>query len=308
MERLGELAALGTALLWAFTAIFFTEAGKRIGSYRVNKLRLIVAFILYAGALWVATGSPYPEGINIKQLGWLALSGFVGLVIGDSCGFKALVMIGPRLMSLIYATSPIITTIVAWIFLGERLTTLDLIGMALTISGVVWVVLERRPANNGKALDSSHPDAGSLRRGLLLAFIAACGQGIGLILAKEGMFNAGSEVAALPAGLIRICSGIVFLWGWAAFRGEIPQTLEAAKNKAALGFASAGALFGPFLGIVLSLIAIKYIPVGIASTLNSTSPLLIIPLVMFFYKEKVSLRALAGAVLVVGGVALLFAQ
>ncbi len=308
MERLGELAALGTALLWAFTAIFFAESGKRIGSYRVNKLRLIVALLLYAASLWVVSGSPFPHGINGQQLAWLALSGFVGLVIGDSAGFKALVMIGPRLMSLVYATGPIITTIVGWIFLGERLTRLDLLGIGLTVSGVVWVVLERRPANNGKALDSSHPDAGSLRRGLVLAFIAACGQSIGLILAKQGMFHAGGEVAALPAGLIRIASGIVVLWGLGAIQGEIPQTLEAAKNKAALGFAAAGALFGPFLGIVLSLIAIKYIPVGIASTLNSTSPLLIIPLVMLFYKEKVSLRALAGALLVVGGVAVLFAQ
>ena len=63
---------------------------------------------------------------------------------------------------------------------------------------------------------------------------------------------------------------------------------------------------GPFLGVWLSLVAVSMIPTGIAATLNATTPILIIPVVIAYYREKVSYRALVGAVLAVGGMALLF--
>ena len=119
MDYIGEIAGLSVAFLWAVTSIFFAEAGKSIGSFRVNVIRLLIAVGLYTIVLLVVSGQLFPDDLNSRQVFWLALSGLVGLVIGDGCGFKALVMIGPSLTTVMYSSAPIIATVVAWLFLDE---------------------------------------------------------------------------------------------------------------------------------------------------------------------------------------------
>jgi drug/metabolite transporter (DMT)-like permease len=53
------------------------------------------------------------------------------------------------------------------------------------------------------------------------------------------------------------------------------------------------------------MIAVRHCPAGVVSTIIATMPVLILPGVILFYREKVSLRAAGGAVLSVVGVALL---
>jgi len=307
MAYIGELAALTTAFCWSFTAVFFSEAGRRIGSFRVNCIRLFFAVIIYAVMLYIITGHFVPQDLNTAQIFWLALSGFIGLVIGDGCGFKAMVMIGPRLTMLLYATAPIMATIMAWFFLGEQLGLIDLFGITLTVFGVSWVVLERRfKGSNQFNLESSHPDSGTLLKGVFLGLGAAFGQAAGLVLSKYGMLYAGGTVEPLPASFVRMFASFILIWLFAGFRGEIKGNIKAMKNSKAMLFAGGGAFFGPFMGVWMSLVAVKYIEAGIAATLNSLTPIFIIPVVMLHFKEKVSLRAFLGAVVAVLGVALLF--
>ncbi len=306
MELIGELAALTTAFSWALTSIFFASAGRRIGSFHVNKIRLVMAVALYAAAMTLRSGHPLPIGLNGNQIFWLALSGFAGLVFGDGCGFKALVMIGPRLATLIYATTPIMTTTIAWFMIDEKLAWIDLFGIAITLSGVSWVVAERRykktPAAS-VALD--HPDAGSLTKGVLFGLGAALGQASGLVLAKHAMFDFGGEVDPMSASMIRMIAGMVIIWSISLFRGTIPTTIKAISNKRAMLMCAGGAIAGPFFGVWMSLLALKYIAAGIAATFNHTTPIMVIPLLWLVYRERTTARGLLGAAVAVGGVALL---
>ena len=266
-----------------------------------------MAVLIYALISLVANGAPYPRDVNAMQVLWLGLSGFVGLVIGDSCGFKALVMIGPRLATLIYASTPIVATIIAWFFLDEHLLITHIIGIIVTIAGITWVVLERRFDHGSRfKLGSDHPDRGSLFKGVLLALGAAVGQASGLVLAKQGMFHAGGTVEPLEASFVRMAVSLVIIWIITVLRGQWISTLSTVKNGRALAYCAAGAVVGPFLGVWMSLVAVKYIPTGLAATLNSTTPVLILPLVMVWYKEKFTVRAALGALVTVGGVALIF--
>ncbi len=304
---IGEIAGLATSALWAVTSMFFSEAGKIIGSFKVNKIRLVMAVVIYAVILTVSTGSPIPAGVNSMQLFWLGLSALVGLVFGDSCGFKALVMIGPRLTTLMYSTTPIWTTIVAWIFLDERLTTWDIIGIVVTISGIWWVISERKfKAIAPQKVADGHPDSGSLFKGIMLGGGAALGQAVGLVMAKQGMLHAGGTVEPIEASAVRMATATVAILSISAVRGQLPATIRAVKNLKAMGHTFGGAFFGPFLGVWMSLVAVRYIEAGIASTLNSLSPVMILPLLIIFYKEKPSIRAWLGAIVAVGGVAILF--
>ena len=72
------------------------------------------------------------------------------------------------------------------------------------------------------------------------------------------------------------------------------------------GLRLGGAVFGPFLGVWLSQVAIKYTATGIASTILSTTPIFLIPVAAVVERERTTPRAVIGAVVAVAGVALLF--
>lgn len=307
MEYLGESAALATAVLWAFTSIFFAEAGRRLGSFRVNVIRLGMAVLLYGVVLLVTKGKVWPEDLNQTQLAWLVGSGFVGLVLGDGCGFKALVMIGPRLTSLLYASTPVFATVVAWIFLGEHLTLWSLLGIGVTLSGITWVVMERRYKNtNLRSVGADHPDAGSLVKGVLLGLGAGLGQAVGLVMAKQGMFFAGGTLEPFEASFVRMSWSFVILLTFAIIRGQFWAILRAFKNGPGIAYSAVGAAVGPFLGVWMSLVAVKYIATGVAATLNAMQPVMVLPLVKGIYREQITIRAVLGAILAVGGSAILF--
>ncbi len=308
ISHIGEISALAAAFFWSFTAIFFSEAGKQIGSYKVNKIRLLFAVAIYMLILTFRTGSPIPLGLNFAQIGWLSISGIVGLSIGDAFGFKSLVMIGPRLTTLFFCAVPVVTTLIAWIFLGEALHIVDLLGIAITVGGVSWVVLERdfEGKKNPHALHSDHPDHGSKAKGFALAMAAAFCQALGLILSKKGMMFAGGTVEPMQASLVRMLAGASGIWLYAIVRGEALDTLKSLKQIKPMILTFFGAIFGPFLGVWSALVALAHTSAGIAATLNSTAPILILPTVILYYKEHVSIRAAIGALIAVVGVTLLF--
>ena len=307
MPYLGELAALGTAFFWAFTAIFFSKASERAGAFNVNKVRLLMAVLIYAIVLLILNGSLFYQDLNSSQLFWLGLSGFIGLVLGDLCIFRALVIIGPRLTTLIFSTTPIMTTIIAWVFLGEKLGILDILGITVTVAGVSWIVLEGRPdIRERMEISKKHADSGSYQRGVILALGASLGQAVGLVLAKQGMTNAGSDIDPMLASFVRMLIACAIIWLISAFRGKLKEVTLIFKDKVTFNLTLSGSICGPFLGVWLSLLALNYISTGVAATLNATVPIIVIPIMYILYQEKSSVRALAGALIAVLGVALLF--
>ena len=193
MQYLGELAALGTAFCWSFGALFFSEASKRLGSFRVNQIRLLFAVIIYVVVLLIINGRLFPVDLNMTQVFWLSLSGVIGFVIGDGAGFKGLVIVGPRLGTLLWASAPIMATIIAWLVLGEKMGLVDLTGIVITIGGISWVVAERRYKNNN-SVAADHPDSGTMRKGIMLGLLAALGQAAGLVISKHAMLHSGGQL------------------------------------------------------------------------------------------------------------------
>lgn len=304
MEFFGEIAALATGLCWAMGTLFFTEAGKLIGSYKVNKIRLVLAAVIYIIILLVSKGHIFPENLMWEHVFWLGLSGFIGFVIGDGAGFKAMVMIGPRLAMLLHSLAPLMAALVAWIFLGETLNFLDILSMTITIAGISWVISCRK-FKNRQEVSKDHPDAGSMGKGIFYGLIFALGQAVGLIMSKHAMNNLAVELQPMEASFIRILVAMVLIWGYAFIRGNAIGTIRAFKDRRAIGYAVGGAMLGPFVGVWMSLLAVKYIAAGIAATLNSTTPIWMLPIVRIVYKEQLSARIIIGTVAAVLGVAML---
>ena len=144
---MGEIAALATAVCWAFSSIFFTSTSKEAGAIPVNRIRLVFAVILLLVFHTLITGHPLPLDAAPFRWIWLGLSGIVGLVLGDTLLFQAYYLIGNRLGTLIMSGVPVISSLAAWLLLGENLSLLSIAGITLCTSGIMLVVLERTPGN-----------------------------------------------------------------------------------------------------------------------------------------------------------------
>jgi drug/metabolite transporter (DMT)-like permease len=291
----GELAALATACCWTVTALAFEAAGRRIGSLALNLIRLVPALVLLSLYSWLVRGVAFPVDASPHAWLWLSLSGVVGFTVGDLCLFRAFVRLGARVSMLLMATVPLLTTVLGLLIMGELLSVRQLLGMLLTVTGVSSVALERRP-----------DEAGQLRRlpldGILLALGGAAGHALGLVLSKLGM----GSYDAFAATQIRVLAGIVGLSVVFTVIGWWPRVRTALADRRALVPTGIGAFFGPFLGVSLSLVAIKYTYAGVAATLMALVPVLIIPVSVLLFGEKVSRTAVLGALVAVAGTALLF--
>jgi drug/metabolite transporter (DMT)-like permease len=275
---IGELAALTTATLWCGTSLVFGEAARRIGSFRVNLFRLPLAFVLLSAALIPSLGAL--NTLNFPRLILLAISGVIGLAIGDYAYFGCIRRIGARLALILLALAPIFATFTSFLLLGEKLDRNGALGITITLLGVFWVALEKR---------DSQVEDGHQTTGVLLGIIAGACQGIGLVFAKMGMAG---EVQPLAASWVRIGVAMVVTWTVIIGSGKVTSLdIRVSVHKAGWLVAS-GAVMGPFLGVWLSLVAARYTSVGVASTIMATNPVLIIPFVIVIERYRPSPRAI----------------
>jgi drug/metabolite transporter (DMT)-like permease len=294
MPFLGEISALMTALLWSGTSIAFSGAAGRIGSLQLNINRLVFAAVFLYATILVTGASLSLSG---AQIFYLSISGIIGLVIGDSFLFRAYQFIGARNGMLLMSLAPALTAIMAYFFLGEVVSLLGVIGMFVTIAGIALVVLEKKEIPTSKyKID---------KMGIFLGFMAALGQAAGLIFAKFA-FNCG-HVNSFSATFVRIISSVIVILPIAVLSGKYKNPFKLFRNdNRAFVMTLSGTILGPYLGITCSLVAITYAKVGIAATLMSTPPIIMLPIAVLVEKEKLTWQGVTGAFLAVAGIAILF--
>lgn len=296
MDRyIGELAALGTSFCWSFGSIFFTIASRLIGSTEVNRIRLVLGMVLLMLTHWLTFGMFIPLSALRYHWFWFGISGIIGFTIGDTFLFRGYVLIGPRLTMLLMSLSPIFGVLLAWVFLNESLTFLEILAIVITISGIIIVVNDRKGEAGKKKIFSL---------GIIYGIGAAFCQALGYFASKKGlMYN---EFSALSGNLIRIMFGAFFIWLIAIFKKETQMTISKLTNKKADIAMLGGAIFGPFIGVWLSLIAIQHTYIGIASTLMALPPVILIPLSHWVFKEKITYISIIGTIIALLGVSLIF--
>lgn len=260
----------------------------------MNLIRLFIALPLLGLWTFVSSGSFYPAEATSEAWAWLSLSGLIGFVIGDMCLFRAFVVLGPRLSSLIMATAPLMTAIIGFGVLGETLGVSALLGMGLTIGGVCWALADRKASQSA--------DRKRLVLGVMLALGGALGQAGGLVISKYGMGDY-DAFASTQIRVIASCAAWVLVFAvtnrWSALR-------LALRNATAMRFTAIGALFGPVLGVGLSLYAVQHANTGVAASIMSITPILLIPITVFFFRERVGWGSVLGTCVAVAGVVVLF--
>lgn len=296
MDFIGEVAGLATSFFFALTSLIFASTGRMVGSQVTNRIRLIFALFYLAALNIILFGEPLPLSAEPSRWIWLGLSGVIGLSMGDAFYFQSLISIGPRLGSLLLSLAPIFGSFIAWVFFGETLTPLQITGILLAISGIGWVVMSHE-----EPLDTPR---GYTSRGVFFGVLAGLGQATGLVLSRQGMFG---DFSPLQANVIRMLAGAVVIWSLTLLQGSAGATLRSVREKPrALRLLALGALVGPVFGVSSSLLAVQHTEIGVASTLMALPPVILLPVSHFALKEKFGWQAVAGTILAILGVAVLF--
>jgi len=291
----GEFAALLTAVFWTITAMAFEVATKRVGAYSVNIIRLFFAFVLLALLTFFRRGMALPMDASVHAWVWLSISGLVGFILGDLFLFASYAIITSRVSMLIMTLAPPLAALIGWLVLGETMTLISLLGMALVVAGIGLTIWSR--PDGEKKLSLNFPI-----KGLLFALLGAVGQAVGLVLSKYGM----RDYDPFAATQIRIIAGLIGFGLIISILKRWKNVFRVFTDKKSISRIGLGSFFGPFLGVSFSLIAIQHTSAGIAATLMAIVPVLIIVPSVIIFKQKVTVREVVGAIISVAGVALFF--
>ncbi len=295
------------AFSWTATALLSEMGSKRMGNVTLNFVRMAITLLFSAIFFWLVTGSPLPAKASSEAYLWMMLSGLVGYVIGDFCLFQCYIIIGSKFGQLFMTMAPITAAFMAWITLGQELKPISMVAMAVTLAGIAITVLGR--GENHHSVSLKLP-----LNGVLFAIGAAVCQGVGLVLSKIGMNHYESSMSEpcapwiLPfyANVFRCLAGITGFAILLMFREGFKPLRKNLTDRTSITVATLTTIFGPFVGVGCSLLAVQYTSAGIASTLMALTPIIIILPAWWLFKQPITLKSVVGALISVAGVSLFF--
>ena len=296
----GEYFGIITAFCWAIGIFPFTMSTRYFQATHINLMRLLLALFLLCPFIILK------ENISFSNLFlfpgyqnwlWLGLSGVVGLALGDYFSFSAFKAIGAKNSSIFSTLAPGTAIIFAYLMLGEQINLIGITGIIITISGIIYISLQKKDNQSKMSLV-----------GMGHAIGAALCQGAGLVLAKKAYENNLIEIAPFHAAWLRIMASVIVLLVFAILTREIKpitRNLVKPENKKGLVYLSLGTLSGTVLGLTFAMQTISTIDSAVAQTIFSLVPVFAIPLAYFFHKEKMTLSIILGALIAIAGVIVL---
>ena len=282
--------SLAAAVTFSLSALLINALAGRVTVFQLARWQMSIAFALTAAASLLlggwATVAPW-------QFWFLAASSATGIMLASTTYFAAIYAAGPRLTALLFSLAAPFAVLEGWLFLGETLSFGQLSGIALILGGIVLAIV---------AAGDTHPDDAPRRplwQGITLGIITAIGQATGSLLARPAM-EAGVE--PFTAMAIRSGLGAAFFIALMVLPFARATRLPTAPEMRTVALS---AFFGMFLGMSLMMAALTSGDVGIVSTLTSTTPILILPMLWFTTRRAPAPGAWIGAALAVAGTALI---
>lgn len=303
MLNSGLTAAFATLLCWTVGTFAFTIASKRADPAAVNRVRLFFAALLLSVVVVVFFKVSFVELFTLPTLHewfWLGLSGIIGLTLGDYFAFTAYSILGSSRTSLFSTFAPVAALLLGMIILGETINGVGIIGMMISTGGIIWFIQSTQKSND-KAIDKSQ-----VLKGITYAILGAVGQGLGLVCAKKGLnitHDTGTDLSAVHATWIRMGIGTLAAYSIAVFKRNVWTELKIiTSSKSIITPLLTGTLFGPVMGVSLSLFAASQIPVGIAQTIFSLLPITVMLAATLSGREKINGPSIIAAAICMIGV------
>jgi len=293
---IADLAAFGAALTWSFGFLIAIGPARELGAFAFSRVRMTVVFFMLSLVAAIFGGW---HSISLETIPMLALSGFIGIFVGDTALFSCLSRLGPRRNSILFATNAPIAAVLGYFFLNEVLELDAIIGCSLVLSGVILSIVFGKRRDQIHQWEDVH---GSLFVGVGFGLLAGLCQAVGAIMAKPAL-EAGADpiaVSAIRVGVGALCLLLTLL---------TPGQKMKAKTKLTLALflrTSLSGLVGMGIGMSLLLFALARENAGIVMTLSSLMPVLVLPILWYMTKERPAFGAAIGALLSISGTGLIF--
>ncbi len=284
---LGETTSLSTALIWATAVILFKKSGETVHPIALNLFKNLLAAVLFIPTIWLL-GKTLARQVPAEEYLLMLASGAIGIGLADTLFFKSLNLLGASLSAIVDCLySPFIIGLsILWI--GEEITTLQLIGVVMIVSAVLAVT------RGGEKVRITPRD---LRWGIAFGVLSMALMAVGIVMIKP-LLNRSPLLWSVEIRLVGGCLvlGLVLLFHPARVR--IMQSLGSAGGR---GYTLAGSFIGAYMAMVLWLAGMKFTQASVASALNQTSNIFVFIFAAILLKEAINLRRIIGITLAVSG-------
>ncbi|MBK9385943.1 MAG: DMT family transporter [Planctomycetes bacterium] len=297
---MGELLSLGSALCWAIGLLLFRFPLAHRAASEVNLFKCAFAALLLGLTALAALGGG-ALAFDGRCVLLIAISGVIGMSLGDTLLFHAMSRLGPTRALMLQSTNPLVATLFAWLWLGEALTGLQLLGIATCSVGTLLVIAE------GRAVEQAGERGHGF--GIAAGLGASVAQAAGMLLVREALLGtsggAGSGFAApCAAAALRLGAGALALLLPALWRSP-RATAQLLGARAAWREMALPSFIGTYLGLLAMTIALDLSPTGIVSALSSTTPLFLLGIGVIWLRERHGFLSYGGVALGVLGAILL---
>ena len=291
---IGYVLAISAAAIWSSVALSATRIVRYFGSYNYNLLRLLGIIIIFFPYIYLKW-----EPIYFEKSIFLAifLSSVIGIIIGDTFLFICLKRLGPRRQALLFSMQIPFTIILAEVFLQSLPSTTELIGCALIFLGIIIAIQFNRTIPN----DDLENIQGNKYTGLFAGIGLALCQSIGIILMKPALVSTDPIVVSY----LRVIVAAFIMFG-SLFFIKNNQLLEKMKDYKKTIFSIFLGFMGMGVGMTMLIYALKFGNPGVISTLSSTMPIMIIPILWIVTKNYAGHLAVIGAGLTCLGAGIIF--
>tara|TARA_A100001011_G_scaffold351017_1_gene390715 strand:- start:1172 stop:2056 length:885 start_codon:yes stop_codon:yes gene_type:complete len=291
---IGYFLAIGAAAIWSAVALSATRVVRYFGSYNYNLLRLLGIIVFFFPYVYINWESLY---FNQSIFSAIILSSIIGIIIGDTFLFVCLKRLGPRRQALLFSMQIPFTIILAEIFLQTLPSITELIGCALIFSGILIAIQFNRTIPD----DDLENIQGNKYTGLFAGIGLALCQSIGIILMKPAL----QTTDPIIVSYLRVIVAAVIMFG-SLFFIKNNQLWEKMKNIKVTLFSIFLGFMGMGVGMTMLIYALKYGNPGVISTLSSTMPIMIIPILWIVTKNYAGHLAVVGATLTCVGAGIIF--
>lgn len=295
-----EWLALAAASLWAVAALISVKPARHLGAFAYSRWRMFLVSLMLASASLITGGW---QTLTESALPLLALSGLIGIFVGDTALFACMNRLGPRRSGLLFSCHALFSALLGlWLF-GEQLGGWRLVGALLVLAGVMLAILFGRRGNAQQAQQHNEWEQvrGHLAVGIALGLTAALCQSLGAIIAKPVMMA--GNVDAVSASGIRMGSALLAHCALRVLRVPLAMPHNPI-NRRVLGMIGINGFLAMALGMTLILVALRQGDVGMVAILSSTTPVILLPLLWWHSGMRPALAAWAGALLATLGTAL----
>lgn len=279
---IGIIAALLSAASWAVGTILFDKIGKTIPAAGMTFLKGLFS-ILFMSLLLCIYGLQH---LCTEELLLLAASGLIGIAIGDTFFFKSLQYLGAKMQVIYFMLGQVLTAFLSYLFLGEILSLVIYVGGLLVLIGVIMVIVGKQENHTNKI------------RGIIGGIMAMLCYSISPIILKGVI----TDISAVTATFYRMLFGTIFVLFGGAFSKSVKNWFAPLKDMRVLRLFLLNVMIVTYGGFLLSIVAIKYVDVALASVLATTEPIFVLLLSYILYKEKATWREILGTIITLSGV------